>query len=720
MHYSAELNHSCLSGWTVRRPFLVIGFSAVSATAVALLLPLWTAPLLAAVLIGTCFVRRWRRPLWVLTALAAALFLLTTAGYRFRVVEPLAQLNGRQDTITGQVVETPRNSRTVTLEVSRAEFVPVGTRVSLFLPEAMTPRLWDTVTTRVTLSDRTLSGYLPGRGVHLFALPVEYGETCADVSDGTDPIAAQWSERLLSALRRVLPGEEGDVLAALCLGRDEGLSQTVREAFRGSGLSHLLVVSGLHLSLVVLALRLFFRRVGTGHRLSSALTIPMMALFMALVGVSPSVMRAGLMCLCWLVGGLCRRRSDGLNSLGMAAMVLLLINPYQLYHAGFQLSFLATAGVLCLTPRLCGWLSRRPVAATRPGRVGQKAVLFVYTALAVCFSAVLFTLPVSCYYYGDLTFTVLGANLLAVVPAGWVLLWGWVGLLCMSVPCFAWLGQPILWVAGYGARYLMGIARWCSFDWAQVPVTTVWQWLLLTVLCLLLIYALMARLTLRRALPPLLALGLLALPVGHLLATPAITVSVQPGNAGTLVLLEQGEKAALLVTHSRDLDEAQRLLNERSCPRLDWLVVADGAITDVGTLTELCRYTGNPQVVTTDREDWFAGATVSVERLAYAKPISLWSGCALTPTTKTWWRFCCDGAVAQVGGDARIPCPYPEGIAVYAGVPERVRAPAVVACPVEDLAGHPLEWAGEALILTDDVITFTVRPDGEWSVLPWL
>lgn len=717
MYHAAEGLRQRLGGWTVRRPFLVAGCSATAATLLALWIAPWCAVILAVVLAGSCLV--CRRPFWCVAALTAAVLLVHTAGYRTRLVAPLAALDGRQDTITGQVVEVSRNSQTIILEVTKAERVPSGTCVALFLPEELTPQRWDTVTARVTLSAEAQSGYLWGRGVYLYAFPTQYDDTGVVIAPGTVPVTARWSEGLDAALRRVLPGEEGAVLAALCLGRAESPPDAVTEAFRGSGLSHLLVVSGLHLSLVVLAVRSLLRRFGLALRLSCGLTVPVMLLFMALVGTSPSVLRAGTMCLCWLVGGVCRRKAEGLNSLGLAVTVLLLIDPYQLYHAGFQLSFLATAGVLCLTPRLCGWLYRRPTAETATGRLWQRVVRFVYSAVAVCLSAVLFTLPVSCYYFGGFSAGTLLSNLLAVVPAGWVLLWGWLGLLCLSVPFLTWLGQPILLVAGYGARYLTGITRACSPEWGWVSVSTRWQWLLLTAVCLLVIYALMARLSLRRVLPPLLALVLVAVPIGHLLATPATTMTVGSGDAGVVVLLRQEAHAVLLLTHSHDLDEALWLLEEQGCDRLDWLVVAQGDAMDAGLLAQAYRQMGRPRVATTHREDWFSGVDFSVERLPYTQPLTLWEGCTLTPTTKTWWRLSCGGDPVQVGGNAAVPCPNPEGLTVYAGVPDRVDTPAVMVGTAEQLAERAPTWAGDALLLTDDSVTFTVHRDGEWSVLPW-
>lgn len=716
----AEERRYRLSGWTIRRPFFTMGVTALVVTGVSLYLPLWLSVLAAVVLVGCCFIPAWRRPLWWTIALTATVFLLTTAGYRYRMVDSLTDLEGRQDTVTGQVVDITTESHLVTVEVSQARLVPAGMRMSLYLPDEWTPQLWDTLTVRVTLSTNSMSNYQAARDVQLHGVALAYEETAIAISDGTKPLFARWGDGLERALRQALPGQEGDVLAALCLGRRTHLSQSVESAFRQSGIAHLLVVSGLHLSLLVVAVRLLLRRSRLGLRCSATLTIPVMAVLMGLVGVTPSVARAGIMCLCWLSGILCHRRTEGLNSLGLAAVVLLLQNPYQLYSAGFQLSFLATAGVLCLAPRLCRWLYRRPLAHTFWRRQGQRVFRFAYTSMAVCFSAILFTLPVSCYYFGGFTVLTLFTNLLAVVPAGWVLFLGWIGILCSAIPFLSWLGQPILWLAGVGARYLLQVAEWGSVSGAQVAVSHLWQWLLLTVLCLLIAYLLLAQISLRRTLPYVLALAVLSLTVGGLFTAPYARLTVQPASQGVAVLLEQGDEAALLATHSHALDEALELLEKEERTHLDYLVVAKGSPGDVDALAEIHRRTEAPQVITIDEDDWFVGFSDPVHRLSHAEPVSLWEGCTLTPITKTWWQIACGGDPVQVGGDPGIPCPHPEGLAIYAGMPSVVRTPAVVICTPEDLARTAASFAEETVVLTEESMTFTVRPGGEWSVLPWL
>jgi len=717
--HSAEDNDVWLSGWTVRRPFLTVGCTALAVILPALKLPLWAVVAGALFPLVTLFFRRCRRTLWCLMVGAAALVLLCTAVFRLVRVEPLARLSGRTDTITGQVVALPSGGRMATVEVERADLIPPGTRVAMYFPEALTPALWDTFTVSAELNGTAFSTYQPSRGIFLSAFPLGLDPLDPPFTGvGARSFGAALNDRLYRILCQSLPEEESGVLAALCLGRREGVSAAVDAAFRGSGLSHLLVVSGLHLSLVVLALRAGLRRV-TGLSLSALLTIPVMALFMVLVGASPSVMRAGLMSLCWLIGVPLRRRSDGLNALGLALTVLLLINPYQIYHVGFQLSFLATAGVLCLTPRLCGWLYRRPLAEHPMGRLWQRTVGYVWCAVAVCLSATLFTLPVAVYHFGTFSVSYLPANLLAVVPAGWVLLLGWMGLLLCAVPFLAWLGQPLLALAGYGTRYLTGVARWCSPPWAQISVTALWQFLLLAAVCLLVIYAVFRRLSPKRVLPPLLTLLLLAVWVGQSFTQPAIRLTVQPVTDGAAVVVEQGEKTALLVTHSSGLTEATALLQEVACHHLDYLVIGEGAVSDTGALTSLCRQAGSPQVIACADTAWCMGAPDPVTRISSEQPVSLWQGCTLMAPSNAWWRLNLGAETVQIGTVPGASCPHPGGLMIYTGLPKQVHTPSVVTCAQRELAQGVPAYADKTLLLTEDYVTFTVQPDGEWSVLPW-
>ena len=451
--HTCHMETSALSGgllhdWPVRRTLLMAGVAAVIATAVGLLLPVTWAVLCTGVVLLSFFVPRLRRPLWLLWGVVAAVFLLAAAGYRYVRVRPLEALAGQTDTVSGWITAVPTTGHMYTLEVTEAERLPVGSRLLLYCSDISAPDRYETVTARVRLEALyPTQASRRAEGIFLRAYPADYGEESVRITGFVERLPLSHSlqplqRRLTATLRGVLPGDEGALLAALCLGDRSSLSQRVTAAFRGSGVTHLLVVSGLHLSMVAAAVLLVFHRMRLGRRGAAALTMPVVVLFMLLIGDTPSVVRAGVMCLVGLAGRLSRSRADGLNSLGLAAILLLLYNPYMLFAAGFQLSFLAAAGVLSLTPRLCRWVSAADdgeIDAVRA--LWRRGIRFIYTGVAVCVSATLPTLPFLCYYFGGFPLIAPVANLLMVLPGSWALLSGWLGLLLYSVPLLRPLGQ---------------------------------------------------------------------------------------------------------------------------------------------------------------------------------------------------------------------------------------------------------------------------------------
>lgn len=205
-----------------------------------------------------------------------------------------------------------------------------------------------------------------------------------------------------------LSPEAASLLAATCLGGAD-LAPDTKEAFRLTGLSHLLCVSGFHVgviaclaSLLLLPLRPFRR--DTIRRL---LLIAIVWLYAGIVGFTPSVVRAAIMFSVYLTARITERGAMPLNSLCVAFFIMLAINPYQLFSIGFQLSFCAVAGILVFARRL------NPVSERRHR---------LYTAVAlvtVPVAALLGTAPVILAWFNRLPFATIALNAVAtlVFPA---------------------------------------------------------------------------------------------------------------------------------------------------------------------------------------------------------------------------------------------------------------------------------------------------------------
>ena len=209
--------------------------------------------------------------------------------------------------------------------------------------------------------------------------------------------------------------ETGGLLAGMLVGNTDGLDWQTQEAFRQTGISHLFSVSGLHISLLTFSLYRAMLGLRAPKRASAIACCGFVVFFMALTGFQASCARAGVAMLILMAGELFYRKADALNSLGFAAMLLMIASPLSAGQLGVQLSFGATLGIITLEPHL----SRPGKKLVRKlGWVPQplkQGLLAVNSGLGVTASAMALTVPVQLLRLpGGISMLTFLANLLFV------------------------------------------------------------------------------------------------------------------------------------------------------------------------------------------------------------------------------------------------------------------------------------------------------------------
>ena len=268
--------------------------------------------------------------------------------------------------------------------------------------------------------------------------------------------------------RHVADAESRALIAALLLADRSGVEAATLDAFRATGLMHLLAVSGLHVGLVGLALYVLLKpllaRLGFGRRTveraRAAVTIAVLSVYVLVAGAPVSVVRALVMVSVLIVGRAAERRADTLNGLGVAAIVLLLHRPTALFDVGFQLSFGAVAALATLTPQ---------ITAAVPDRVRQsKAGYFVAGSIATSLAATVGTAPALLAHFGRLPLGGLVLNLPAIPLTGATLAAGLGCALTSWLPPVAALFGAL---ASVCSRALVGTTEagaaalgWASYD----------------------------------------------------------------------------------------------------------------------------------------------------------------------------------------------------------------------------------------------------------------
>lgn len=171
--------------------------------------------------------------------------------------------------------------------------------------------------------------------------------------------------------RKLLGEKNGATASAMVLGQKKGMDSEVKALYQGAGISHLLAISGLHLSLIGAGLFGLLKKVRLPAVLSAGISALILIAYAQLTGMGISTRRALVMFLLFLAAGLLKRTPDLPTSLAVAALLLLVPKPQRILDAGFQLSFSAVLGIAGMIPVLQdGWEEAAPSLRVADGVAG--------------------------------------------------------------------------------------------------------------------------------------------------------------------------------------------------------------------------------------------------------------------------------------------------------------------------------------------------------------
>lgn len=464
--------------WVVRRPLALTAFSFAGALAAAqYLLPYGSFPTAACIVLaaglfalgGVILHKGAKRPLFVAAAcvlLPAALGLFWRCGYDALFVKPALVMDGRMEEVSAEALSYP-------------EETPYGGKVTaLFtLPDGRKSRgilYIDDANTDIVPGDRltlpaSFKAPLPGgagdnlahlrpRGIVLTA--TQKGEYTFDRPSSV-PLArrpALWAEALKEGLSRALPEGDAALAKALITGNKSGLTEGFQSALADTGLSHVVSVSGLHISFLMGFILLI---VGNRRR-AFWICLPLVPLFIAVAGFPASAVRSGIMLFFFLLSQWLGREGDSLTALAAALFVLTAINPYAVADVGLQLSFASVLGILLFSGRWQrAWNER---LSHRVSGEKLKAALRYVTGVAVTsLSALVFTLPLTLLHFGTLSLVSPMANLLTL----WAVSAGFLGGLFVALLSLIW--TPAAIVLGYLLAPLFAFFRLVVQTLASLP-----------------------------------------------------------------------------------------------------------------------------------------------------------------------------------------------------------------------------------------------------------
>lgn len=450
----------------MKRPMAVTGACAVLSLAAFLLLGTGIAivtAIVAAVGLVLCPLFKSRENRSVVSACLVTVIcsFIWLTFYDTVVYKPAESLCGNEVTVEGEIIAEPYRAygqyyTVIKTETINEEKQKVKIRLSSNSSQNIEPGDKVTCTLKPYLLTDS-SGKNKADGIFIGGYMGDSAKIESGNKISLSRITYKVRNYLLSNISYALPGDEGELLKGMLLGNKTGVPEEINESFRHVGLSHLFAVSGLHLSIWVgLFSYIKFKRNSfrVMMRVVSALFI---LFFMAVTGFTSSVFRAGIMTLVFLAAQGLGRKADGINSLGLAAVILCLINPYSCLELSFLLSFSATLGILiCYTP--IESLGER-LQCRLNGIVG-KPLKWIITAGAVSLSASIFTFPVASIVFGEISAVSPFANLIVPSLGAVSMISGGLAAVFPSNPIFFFITKPLFLLCGIINNFIIKFCLW--------------------------------------------------------------------------------------------------------------------------------------------------------------------------------------------------------------------------------------------------------------------
>lgn len=349
-------------------------------------------------------------------------------------------------------------------------------------------------------------------------------------------------EKLVTVIDSYMDSDNSGICSAIGFGERNYLTDNVKNHFKKAGMSHLLVVSGMHMSVVAMIFLFIFKRLLRKKFIYCPLTILLILFYMILTGLSFSVLRSSIMVIIMLLGIMISRQSDSLNSLGISALVILLFNPYSAGDVGLLLSFGSTMGIILLSKPIKNYLVSKI-------KFSNRIIIYVLDLISLTLSACAFSTPILILFFKRISIVQILSNLL-ISPIFElllivVILGGILGLTGVAV-----LYSPLLFFADKLASYISLVATFTSkLPFSYISTNRMFVYVFL-VMCLMMICIVVLLKNYKKNVPIAIFMMVIVLVVGSVSSyivsylTPKLNV-YDTGDGVTLSVHYKGKSAIL-------------------------------------------------------------------------------------------------------------------------------------------------------------------------------
>lgn len=272
----------------------------------------------------------------------------------------------------------------------------------------------------------------------------------------------------ITVVDNLVGGSEGEYLKGLLLGERSNIPRQLKEDFINAGVAHIIAVSGLNVAYVVLLIWGLLICIPVKHQVKIFITIAALFFYMVLTGSTPSIVRAVIMAVVFMVAQLAERKPNSYNIISFAALVILVIDPRQLFDAGFILSFSAILSLLIIYPVLENLTAKiKWFSSLDNNKVYVKFIRAVAALFTGTIAAQIGTLPVTALMFKKVSIVSLVSNLFAIPLSNISLALGFITV--FSSVFSGWLAEVFASVNGFMLYWQLNLIRVsANFDFSFV------------------------------------------------------------------------------------------------------------------------------------------------------------------------------------------------------------------------------------------------------------
>jgi len=336
---------------------------------------------------------------------------------------------------------------------------------------------------RMTTDDSEQGGtYHQGNGIFLLAYVDEEAKIAYSDKREGKYFGAYLRKDITQLLSITFPSDTLAFATALLLGDSSLLDYETDTNFKLSGIRHVIAVSGLHVSILMSVVYVFS---GRRRYLSAIIGIPVLLAFAAIVGFTPSVVRACIMQALVLLALFFNKDYDPPTALAFAVLTMLCVNPMQIVSVSFQLSCGCLVGIFLFYERSNHFLLRI-LKAPKEKSWKSKLIRGFSSSVSITLSTMITTSPLSAAYFGTVSIVGVITNLLTL----WVISFVFcgIGLTCIAALLWMPLAKMIAWVVSVPIRYVILLSGWL----ADIPFAAIYTCSIYVVVWLVMCYLLLS------------------------------------------------------------------------------------------------------------------------------------------------------------------------------------------------------------------------------------